>query len=71
MKDYEIEIDYVHFNKDNICIGWSANIGFGVLTINQNNNTFAIETECLGQNFYEQVMQKFQEYILNHSIIIE
>lgn len=73
MKDYNIKINYVHFNTDCVCIGWSANIGFGVLTIHQDNDDkpFEVETECLGDNFYKQVLDKFKEYLLKDYKIIE
>lgn len=71
MKDYEIEISYVHAEKDTIFIGWTANIGFGVLTIEQCGQIFEIETETLGEEFYKQVLDKAKEYILEHSKIVE
>lgn len=73
MKDYNIEINYVHFNTNCVYIGWSANIGFGVLTIHQDNDDepFEIETECLGEDFYKQVLDKFKEYLLKDYKIIE
>ena len=73
MKDYNIEINYVHFNTNCVYIGWSANIGFGVLTIHQDNDDepFEIETECLGEEFYKQVLDKFKEYLLKDYKIIE
>lgn len=72
-----LRIDYINFDKDVMLIGWSANIGFGVLTINWQekkdycNYHFAIETECLGEDFYKQVMDKAFEYMLNSFKIIE
>lgn len=73
MKDYNIEINYVHFNTNCVCIGWSANIGFGVLTIHQDKDDepFEIETECLGEDFYKQVLDKFKDYLLKDYKIIE
>lgn len=73
MKDYDIEIDYVHFNRDCVSIGWSANIGFGVLTIYQDDDDkpFEVDTEHLGDNFYKQVLDKFKEYLLKDYKIVE
>ena len=73
MKDYNIKINYVHFNINCVYIGWSANIGFGVLTIHQDNDDkpFEVEIECLGDNFYKQVLDKFKEYLLKDYKIIE
>ena len=73
MKDYDIEINYVHFNTNCAYIGWSANIGFGVLTIHKDSDDkpFEVETECLGDNFYKQVLDKFKEYLLKDYKIIE
>ena len=71
MKDYEIEISYVHAEQDTIFIGWAANIGFGVLTINICKHDFEIETETLGEEFYKQVLDKAKDYIFEHSKIVE
>ncbi len=71
MKDYKIKINYIHPMDDLIYIGWSANVGFGVLTIEQKGNTFEVETETMGEEFYKQVLDKAKEYIFKHSKIIE
>lgn len=71
MKDYKIKINYVRPIADTIFIGWSANVGFGVLTINICGETFEIETETMGEEFYKQVLAKAKEYILEHSKIVE
>lgn len=73
-KKYDIRINYVNFLDKRVEIGWSAkNIGFGVLTINYNEekDTYYIETETMGKEFYEQVLNEAQKYILHKSIIIE
>ena len=44
-----------------------------MLTIHQDNDdkSFEVETECLGDNFYKQVLDKFKEYLLKDYKIIE
>ena len=71
MKDYKIKIDYIHPMDDLIFIGWSANVGFGVLTIERKGETFEVETETMGEEFYKQVLEKAKEYILKNSKIVE
>ena len=71
MKVKDIKIDYIKINENIILIGWSANIGFGVLTIHHINNNFEVETEGLGEEFYKDILQKVQEYLLINSKIIE
>lgn len=71
MKVKDIKIDYIKINENIVLIGWSANIGFGVLTIHYVNNNFEVETEGLGEEFYKDVLQKAQEYLLINSKIIE
>lgn len=71
MKDYKIKINYIHPMDDLIYIGWSASVGFGVLTIEQKGNTFEVETETMGEEFYKQVLEKAKEYVFEHSKIVE
>lgn len=71
MKIKDIKIDYINTVANTILIGWSANIGFGILTIHYINGFFEIETEGLGEEFYKDVLQKAQEYLLINSKIIE
>lgn len=73
MKKYEIEINYIDIEEKTIYIGWGAkDIGFGVLTINkQEENEFYVETETMGREFYKQVLEKTNEYLLKNSIIVE
>ena len=71
-RDYEITINYIRFNKDNISIGWSANIGFGVLDIwGEDDTHFEVATECLGKEFYKQVLDAFYDCLLKNYTIIE
>ena len=74
-KKYDIKINYVNFLDKRVEIGWSAkNIGFGILTISfdsKKSRHFLVETECMGKDFYEQVMEEANKYILKKSKIIE
>ena len=75
MKKYDIKINFVDFQDKKIIIGWSAkNIGFGQLTISFDkriNQEFLVETECMGKDFYEQVIEETKKYIFKNSLIIE
>lgn len=76
MKKYDIRINYVNFLDKRVEIGWSAkNIGFGVLTISiddiRKQQKFYVETECMGKDFYEQVMEEAKKYLLDKSEIID
>ena len=74
-KKYDIRINYVSFLDKRLEIGWSAkNIVFGILTISYDSKKsrhFLVETECMGKDFYEQVMEETNKYILKKSKIIE
>lgn len=74
-KKYDIRINYVNFLDKRVEIGWSAkNIGFGILTISfdsKKSRHFLVETECMGKDFYKQVMEEANKYILKKSKIIE
>lgn len=70
-KDYEIEINYVHMDCDCMVVGWSANVGFGQLTMYKHGDNFEVETECMGKEFYRQVLEKLVEYMMNNSKIVE
>lgn len=66
-----IEIDYVHFVDKAMIIGWSGDIGFGVLTIYQEDDEFKVETECLGSDFYYKILDKLKEYLQKVGQIVE
>ena len=42
-------------------IGWSGDIGFGVLTVYQEGDEFKVETECLGSDFYYEILDKWSK----------
>ena len=74
MKKYEIRINYINFEDDQVFIGWSAKgVGFGVLSIYWNDlkDTYYVETETMGKEFCEQVLNEAQKYILHKSVVIE
>jgi len=66
-----LEINYVNFLSNKIEIGWSADIGFGILTVHKVDDHFEIETECLGAEFCKRVLNKFIEYLQDFGKIIE
>ena len=76
MKKYDITINDISFQDNVIFIDWSAKgVGFGQLTISvsydNENPPFLVETECMGENFYKQVMEAAKLYIFEKSKIIE
>lgn len=69
-KEYNVEINYIHFHNEVVIIGWSANIGFGQLTIyrsNEDEDKFYFDTECLSDDFRNEVLSKVGEYLITHS----
>ena len=76
MKKYDIKINDICFQDNVIVISWSAkNIGFGQLTISvsydNENPPFLVETECMSEEFYKQVLEEAKKYIFKNSKIIE
>jgi hypothetical protein len=66
-----IEITDVEFRDNCIVISWVAHIGFGILTIYKTDKGFEIDTECLGEEFYKDILDKFKEYLLKDYKIID
>lgn len=69
MEKYNVEIEYVFFNKGFIEIGWIAeNIGFGQLTIHkvEQENKYVFDTEGMSQEFVDAVLNKVFIYIKKH-----
>lgn len=69
-KEYDVSINYIHFCNNVVVIGWSANIGFGQLTIyrsNEDNDKFYFDTECLSDDFRDEVLSKVGEYLITNS----
>ena len=61
----KININYIHFNKDAMIIGWSAtNIGFGQLTIFTENEHIYVDSECMSKEFCEDVLKTAAKFIL-------
>ena len=52
--------------KPTIRISWSANIGFGELelTWEKRKKCFTANTECLGKNFANMVIDKFKDNLI-------
>lgn len=78
MKNFEIKINYIRFYEDIMIIGWSAKkIGFGQLTIYHNKNKkkekkeYLIATECMGKDFYKQVLEQAKIFLIDNAEIIE
>ena len=66
-----IDITDVEFRDNRIVISWVAHIGFGILTIYKTDKGFEIDTECLGEEFYRDVLDKFKEYLLTNFKIVD
>jgi len=72
-----IKIDYITFKNNKIEIGWTKkDIGFGVLTIHSSSAEYAspkfeVETECMGENFYHEVIDEVVKTLKINSKIIE
>lgn len=66
-----IDITDVEFRDNHIVISWVAHIGFGILTIYKTDKGFEIDTECLGEEFYKDVLDKFKEYLLTNFKILD
>lgn len=81
-EDINLVINSVDIGNKRIVISWSADIGFGQLTIATNNakdnllgelaekEEYLIDTECLGKDFYEKVLNKAMIYLIENSKII-
>ena len=66
-----IDITNVEFKDNRIVISWVAHIGFGILTIYKTDKGFEIDTECLGEEFYKDVLDKFKEYLSTNFKILD
>ena len=64
----DIEIDDVRFYDDAMIIDWSGKIGFGQLTITRSclTDEYDIDTEYLGDTFYQYIMSLLPKYIYDH-----
>lgn len=62
-----MKINYIHFDKDVMIIGWGAEgIGFGQLTVMNRNNKYIIDSEGMSKNFCNQVLKEAQKYIIKN-----
>lgn len=79
----KIEVDGVVINDGHLKCMWHGKPGFGELDIYANKEdpyekgeegetkSFLVATECMGEDFYKEVLESAIEYIENKSIIIE
>ena len=85
-KDYQVEIIGVrHFKRgsvfvkeykktfprvEGVVIQWSANVGWGELTISHyENGSIEIDSECMSKEFVSQVLSAYTQYILDKGVI--
>lgn len=67
-----IKINYMYPIEDGFVIGWSANIGFGCLTVHADDKGhIEIESECLSDNDDKRFVSKVFEALVNKADIIE
>ena len=84
MKNRKIEVDGVVIREGHIKCLWHGTPGFGELDIYSNKNdldensfyegetkSFEITTECMGEDFYNIILEKMIKYLKENSIIIE
>lgn len=83
MKNRKIEVDGVIIREGHIKCLWHGTPGFGELDIYSNledpyengcegeTRSFQVTTECMGKEFYQEVLKSMIKYLENNSIIIE
>ena len=84
MKNRKIEVDGVVIREGHIKCLWHGTPGFGELDIYSNKNdlyknscykdeakSFEVTTECMGEDFYNVILEKMIQYLKENSIIIE
>lgn len=73
--NYDIKIDYVNFFDDVLVIGWSANMGFGQLTvykvIDYDSESFVFDTENMSDEFRNQILEKTVEYLIKNATVVQ
>lgn len=72
-KERRLEVDNVVIHEDHINIQWHGSIGFGNLDIyyDKENEKYDVTTECLGEEFYKEILKLTSEYLIKNSNIIE
>ena len=61
-----INISSVDFIKDGLLIYWNALNGFGELSIIKDNDRFRFDTELMGKEFAEKVLNKAVKYLMDN-----
>ena len=82
--EINVEVDGVIIRDGHIKCLWQGTPGFGELDIYSNKNdldensfyegetkSFEITTECMGEDFYNVILEKIIQYLKENSIIIE
>lgn len=83
MQKKEIEVDGVSIQDGHIKCLWHGKYGFGELDIYSNKDdpyeggcegetkSFLVATECMGEDFYQEVLKSMIKYLKDKSTIIE
>ena len=82
--EINVEVDGIIIRDGHIKCLWHGTHGFGELDIYSNKNdldensfyegetkSFEITTECMGEDFYNIILEKMIKYLKENSIIIE
>jgi len=70
LKKDTLIIEEVTLANKTIIIDWTCNLGFGQLIITTDNKyKFWIDSEYMGSEFVQEVLNKFATYIYKHSRI--
>ena len=82
--EINVEVDGVIIRDGHIKCLWHGTPGFGELDIYSNKNdlyknsyykdetkSFEVTTECMGEDFYNVILEKMIQYLKENSIIIE
>lgn len=82
--EINIEVDGIIIRDGHIKCLWHGAPGFGELDIYSNKNdlyknscykdetkSFEVTTECMGEDFYNVILEKMIQYLKENSIIIE
>lgn len=69
----ELHVDEVIMHEDHMNIKWYGSIGFGNLDIyyDEENDKYDVTTECLGEEFYKEILKLAFDYLIKNSNIIE
>lgn len=71
MKKYNIKVWEVRFFEKAMVLSWEGNIGWGELVVMINDDgSFLVDTECMGKEFAQEVINAAGKYILSHARIV-